>query len=356
MEAHLMTQLTNTLASPASQPAPQARPLASLRFDWLIALLSAWMICGIHLDAWAHHQFEVETFFTPWHGVLYSGFLALAAVLAGTFVINIRKGRTWRQAMPIGYELSLLGVAVFMAGGIGDMIWHIVFGIEVNVEALLSPTHLMLALGGAFIVTGPIRAAWARVGRGWNIFLPALLSLALLLSVLSFFTSYANPLSDAALAQGSRPTTEDELFLTQGVGVAGILIQAALMMGVILVAVRRWERDGQLPFGSLTVVLALSSLLTISVHEEWRLLPLAVFSGLAADLLLYWLKPSTARPTAFRWFAFAVPTIFYTLYIATLALTGGIWWTIHLWAGAIVLAGVVGWLLSYAFVPPSLAE
>lgn len=351
-----MTQRTNTLASPASQTARQTRPLASLRFDWLITLLSAWMIGGIHLDAWAHHQFEVESFFTPWHGVLYSGFLALAVVLTVIFARNILKGFSWGSAMPAGYELSLLGVAVFMAGGVGDMLWHIVFGIEVDIEALLSPTHLMLALGGALIVTGPIRAAWARVGGGWKAFLPALLSLALLLAVLSFFTSYANPLSDAALAQGSRPTTEDEVFLTQGVGVAGILIQAALMMGVMLVAVRRWGRDSQLPFGSLTVVLSLSSLLTVSVHEDWRLLPLAVLSGLAADLLLYWLKPSPARPTAFRWFAFAVPVIFYTLYMATLALTGGIWWTIHLWAGAIVLAGVVGWLLSYAFVPPAFAE
>jgi hypothetical protein len=154
---------------------------------------------AFRLDAWAHHQFEVKTFFTHWHGVLYSGFLALAAVLTGTFVLNIRKGWVWWQAMPVSYRLSLLGVAVFTAGGVGDMIWHLAFGIEVNIEALLSPTHLMEALGGALIVTGPIRAAWARPEEGWRSLLPALISLALLLSILTFFTSYANPLADTAL-------------------------------------------------------------------------------------------------------------------------------------------------------------
>lgn len=345
-----MTQLTKTLATPVSQPTQDARPLASLRFDWLIALLSAWMIGGIHLDAWAHHQFEVESFFTPWHGVLYSGFLALAVVLTVIFARNILKGFSWRSAMPVGYELSLLGVAVFMAGGVGDMFWHILFGIEVNIEALLSPTHLMLALGGALIVTGPLRAAWLRAEGGWKALLPAFLSLALLLAVLAFFTSYANPL--AAQAQGSRPVAEDELFLTQGVGVAAILIQSALMMGVLLLAVRQWT----LPFGSLALILGLATFLGVSIHEDWQLFPFAVLAGLAADGLVSWWRPSTTRSTAFRWFAFLVPVVFYALYFATLALTGGIWWSVALWAGAIVLAGVVGWLLSYAFVPPVLAE
>lgn len=256
--------------------------------------------------------------------------------------------------MPAGYELSLLGVAIFMAGGVGDMLWHIVFGIEVDIEALLSPTHLLLALGGALIATGPIRAAWARAesnSQRWATLLPALLSLALLLSVFLFFTAYANPLSEAALAQGNRPATDDELFLTQGLGVAGVLVQTGLMMGIVLLALRRWS----LPFGSLTVLLGVSSLLGVSVHEDFQFLPFAALSGLAGDLLIVWLQPSATRPTAFRLFAFAVPVIFYALYFATLALTGGVSWTVTLWAGAILLAGTVGWLLSYAFVPPTVS-
>ncbi|MEZ4662017.1 MAG: hypothetical protein R2911_31085 [Caldilineaceae bacterium] len=44
----------------------------------------------------------------------------------------------------------------------GDLIWHELFGIEQDFEALISPTHLMLGAGLALIVSGPLRAALAR--------------------------------------------------------------------------------------------------------------------------------------------------------------------------------------------------
>jgi len=74
-------------------------------------------------------------------------------------------------------------------------------------------------------------------------------------------------------------------------------------------------------------------------------------AGLLADLLLWRLQPAAARPVAVHLFAFAVPLAFYGLYFATLALTDGIGWSIHLWAGAAVMAGVVGVLLSYLIAP-----
>ncbi|MEW5985262.1 MAG: hypothetical protein AB1791_01355 [Chloroflexota bacterium] len=342
--------MTNVSPSIPLQPAVRS---GRASFDWVIAILSLWMIGGIHLDAWAHHQFEVETFFTPWHGVLYSGFLAVAAVLVGTFVRQWWQRRDWRQALPAGYQLSLLGVVIFLAGGVGDGVWHTLFGIEVNIEALLSPTHLLLALGGAFIVTGPVRAAWQRqeTDQGFLALLPMLISLALLLAVLSFFTAYANPFAETVVAQGTRPAVEEQVFLLQGLGVASILVQTTLMMGLLLLTVRRWT----LPFGSLTFMLSLAALLSVSVHEDYQLLPVAILGGLAADVLRWRLQPSATRPGAFRLFALAVPAIFYALYFVTLALTGGVWWTVHLWAGAIVLAGLAGWLLSYGIVPPAQA-
>ena len=42
-----------------------------------------------------------------------------------------------------------------MAGAIGDMFWHIIFGIEVSIDALLSPTHLLLLIGALLILSGP---------------------------------------------------------------------------------------------------------------------------------------------------------------------------------------------------------
>ena len=327
----------------------------SVVFDWAVVVFGLWMIGGVHLDAWAHHQFKLETFFTPWHGVLYSGFLALAAVLVGASARNLRRGATWREAMPAGYGLSLVGAAIFMVGGLGDMLWHTLFGIEVGIEALLSPTHLLLAYGGALIVTGPLRAAWRRpadVSQSWIGFTPALLSLALLLAELSFFTAYAHPLSDTIVAMGHRPSAGVDVFNLQGLGISAILLQTAIMMGVILLAVRRWR----LPIGGLTLIITVAYGLTVSIHENFFLIPFEILAGLAAEVLYWWLKPSLGRPILFRWFAFGVPVAFYALYFLTLALTGGIWWSPTLWSGTILLAGITGWLLSYAFLPPQIAD
>lgn len=335
--------MMDTLSRSAPARAANARLL-----DWTVAVLGIWLIGAVHLDAWAHHRVALETFFTPWHGVLYAGFLALAVVLAGTALRRRRRG----EAMSAGYDLSLAGVMVFLAGGVADMIWHTLLGIEVNVEALLSPPHLVLAVGGALIITGPIRSAWAR-GTGGEVDpapWPALVALAMLLAQLAFFTAYASPLSEAMLAQGARPATEQGIFLAQGLAVAGILVQTVLLMGVVLVVMGRWR----LPFGGFTLVLTLSSLLTVAVHETFRLLPVGLLSGLAADLLYAWLRPAPGRPRALRVFAFTVPAIFYALYFAALALTGGIWWAVHLWTGDILLAGISGWLLSYLMVPPAM--
>ena len=349
-----MENLSGVFDQERSTSATQTHSTASLRFDWVIVALGLWMIGGVHLDAWAHHKLEVETFFTPWHGVLYSGFLALAAILMGVFIRNLWRGAAWREAMPVGYGLSLIGVVIFMVAGVADMLWHTLYGIEVDIEALLSPTHLLLAFGGALMVTGPLRAAWARpsnASQRWADLMPALLSLALLLALLAFFTAYVNPLSETLVATGHRPGTDEEVFSYQGLGIGAILLQSVIMMGVILLAVRRWR----LPIGGLALIISVAYGLTVSIHEDFYLIPFEILAGLAAEALYWWLKPFAERPAALRWFAFGIPVVFYALYFVTLALTDGVWWTVHLWSGTILLAGFAGWLLSYAFVPQQMA-
>ncbi|MGE5141129.1 MAG: hypothetical protein ACM3JD_16800, partial [Rudaea sp.] len=337
----------------------EARLAPSLLFDGVIAALSAWFVGGVFIDGWAHqHVPSLETFFTPWHAILYSGFAAVAVVLAIRAGQNALLGYSFPRVVPAGYELSLLGVVLFMVGGVGDLIWHTLFGIEANVEALVSPTHLLLALGGILTVTGPLRAAWYRkdLPRTWAARLPMLLSVVYMLSLLAFFTQYAHPFGEtlAARAHGTG-------FASTALGVTSILIQTALLMGFALLIVRRFW----LPFGSLTLILGLDTTLMVMMRYgsildnaistgPVPLILVAVLAGLAGDILVAWLKPSAARPAAFRLFAFALPAILYALYFAALALFGGgIAWKIHLWAGAIVIAGIVGFLLSYAFVPPA---
>jgi hypothetical protein len=70
--------------------------------------------------------------------------------------------------------------------------------------------------------------------------------------------------------------------------------------------------------------------------------------------LLWWFKPSVQQPEALRLFAFLVPSLWYLLYFLTLISTTGITWTVHLWLGSTIVAGIAGWLLSYLLLPPAL--
>lgn len=322
---------------------------SAIRIDWLMTLSSGVMLVGLYLDGWAHrHLSNLESFFTPWHGVLYSGFFATMACLAYMLVRFRRPGQTWWQTIPPGYGLSLVGAAIFFAGGFADLIWHTLFGIEKQIEALLSPTHLVLAIGGTLIGAGPFRAAWQRVDQPANPHLPDLLPMLLALtfgwSVMTFFTQFAHPFVHL-WAGGPMP---DGIFNPQRMGLGALLIQSALMMGVILLTVRRWT----LPFGSLTVVLTANAALMAMLELHLVFLLVGLGAGLGGDLLLRSLIPSALSPVRFRMFAFSLPACYYALYFLVLALTDGLWWSPPLWAGSIVLAGIVGWLLSYLPLPP----
>ena len=78
-------------APPASPTVPELgtpKHTASRRFDGLVAILSAFFGAGLYLDGWAHvHGHVDQSFFTPWHAALYSGFLVVAAVLGGTALL-----------------------------------------------------------------------------------------------------------------------------------------------------------------------------------------------------------------------------------------------------------------------------
>lgn len=355
------------LYPPAARDAARRREkiTGSLAFDAVIVALSAWLIGGAYLDGWAHiHIPDLETFFTPWHAVLYSGFLACAAFLLGIIARNIILGYPLRRAIPAGYELSVLGLFIFGMGGAGDFIWHTLFGIEANIEALLSPTHLILATGAALIVTGPLRAAWLRFIHSpqkihFLSLLPAVLSLTIFYSLLTFFTEYASPFEETIVGINRLPPNASEALRFQALGVADFLLQAVLFVGIILFLIRRWD----LPFGSLTLLMGLNAAAMSLMHDGWFstgttvMIFVGFLAGLSFDLLYWRLAPSTTHLSALRWFAFLMPVILYTLYYLALFLFGGgVWWSIHLWVGSILMSGVAGFLVSYAFVPPPLPE
>lgn len=304
---------------------PPPSRLSPALLTWAIVATSGLMVFGVHLDAWAHHRFALESFFTPWHGLLYSSYAALAALL----VLQARRGGRPLAALREGHGHSLTGAVLFAVGGLADLGWHTLLGIEVNVEALLSPPHLLLAGASGLMVSGPLRGAHrCRQAPDW----PAVTSMALLLSVLTFFTAYANPLAEQTLLRQGDPS----------LGVAGVVLQSLLLVGVILAGLR----SGLPPRGTMTVLIGLSGGLMLLVHMNFVLMLPLFATGLLADLLLQWVRPTADRPVARHLFAAAVPGLMFTLVLGTQALTGELSWSWTLASGAVTSAALAGWLLS----------
>ena len=617
-------------ARPSVPRSRRAMRHASTRFNWAMAVLSTVLVGGFYLDLWAHaHGRTDNTFFTPWHAVLYSMLAAVGIFLSIAAWRAWHRGAPWWRSLPAGYGLSLAGVALFALGGLADLLWHVLFGVEFSVDALLSPTHLVLACAGVLIVTGSLRAAWrdpARGTRRWLARIPAVLSLALALSIFTGFTQFVHPLVDpwaevsptastshsevyVVDADGARQTrltisrgasdgspafsaggafivftrsrsiagrdpvgdvfrmaadgsdvtrlrrasrwylgpipspdgqsvgvtffrqdtrrwtigllpatggdprlltdgkstdildafspdgtrvlfhsdregehqiytigvdgsgrtrltsgpanwggswsldgrtiafnsnrtgrlqiytmspdgsnqrrlitsnSDDWLpswspdgtkiafnsnrgghtqvyvahadgtgpqnvvqnsgmqldawspgwsadgrqlvyaastnlpadatpFVRQALGAAAIIVQAALLVGILLLGLR----GGTLPVGSLTLIIGLNAVLLSFLQDQYRLIPGAILAGVLGDIVLWRLKPRIERPGSIRLFSVAVPVIAYACYFLSLQLTTGIGWSIHLWLGTIVVAGLIGLLMSYLVVPPA---
>ena len=195
-------------------------PAPSLGFDWLMAVLAALIMAGVIQDGWAHaHGLVDQSFFTPWHAILYGCMALSGIVLAVTGVRNLLRGYSFRNGLPYGYWTSAIGVVIFATGGVFDLFWHTLFGIETDITGLISISHLWLAFGGALVFSGPIRSIAHRYGSnsgGWRITGPLVLCAAALLTLLGFFTQYASLWGDntneTIMAPNPAGTTGGELF------------------------------------------------------------------------------------------------------------------------------------------------
>jgi len=215
----------------------------------------------------------------------------------------------------------------------------------VGIEPLLSPTHLLLAVGGVLIISGPLRAAWLRTdpaeSHGWARELPGLLSALAVFSVFTFLTEFAHPFVHPHFVQVA--LSEEE----KSWGAASVLLQASILMGFVL----RPLRSFRLPLGTFTLFFTVNATLMSVLADQQRLIPARKMAGIFADLLSLALKPSLQRPLTLRLFAFCTPFVYFLGYFLTLMVTGGITWSIHLWLGASVMTGIVGLTLSFLLIP-----
>lgn len=353
------------------RPSPargQARPRATRREHLLTVAFATWLIAGIFIDGWAHSNDKPESFFTPWHGIFYSGFLATALWMGRMVQRRMAHGAAGRAVVPVGYGLGLLGVAVFALGGLFDMTWHEIFGIEVDLEALLSPSHLILFCGGLLVVTSPLRAMWAEGGPSaptFRQFLPALLSTTLATATVAFFfMDFAPTLSGAMtqgpygfidLAFGANPDIAG--WMTEEVqleGYAAILLTTVILLAPALYLARRWV----LPFGSLTFLFGVVSTLVASIEsfDMGMTFGAAAVGGLAGDLLYRGLRAAPDRPWRIRAVAAFAPAVMWLAYFGVLALSFSVGWSVELWSGVCAMSAIAGFGLAVVTVAPPVPQ
>jgi hypothetical protein len=306
-----------------------------------------WTIVGLFLDGWAHSHQKPESFFSPWHAVLYSGFAA-AALWAGWIAWRRRRpDRSLFDTMPPGHAASLAGFGLFGVGAIGDLVWHEIFGIEANVEALLSPTHLLLLAGGAIALSAPLRRMLGSnsIVVSNKEFLPALLSLTLLTAVGAFFLGYLSPFGTTAVEYPNATThTHDLSRITPAIGaelrenwaLGSIFVTTMVLVFPALLVSHRWKTSR----GTFVFLYTFLMLLQTGLGEfkQWPLITVGVVVGVVVDTSIERELPA--------WLLGAlVPICAWSTYFLVFDLQTGVGWSPELWAGVTLMTGLLGGLV-----------
>ncbi|NNE97075.1 MAG: hypothetical protein HKN24_13700, partial [Acidimicrobiales bacterium] len=324
----------------------QAAPTAS---ENLVTLLGGiWLTAGLFIDGYAHANIintETEDFFTPWHGIFYSGF-AFSAAWIGYLMYRRRSAQPIRTWIPTGYGWAVVGIAAFAIGGLGDMTWHTIFGVEVGVDALLSPTHLLLLYGLIMVLAAPLQAVLRSGGSVWV----ATASVTMLALLAAFFTSFSRPLGRSwALTIQFDPRSGNDLWVSWMVG--GVLLTTAVMTVAALYLIQRWER---LPFGTITSVWAVPAVLEAYALSSTRLS--AGLGGLAGGLVADALLRSPANSERLRVGRALTVGILITWAVWTAAhhvFDDGVVVPAEVWSGQVVLAGFMAAAIVMLAIPSS---
>ena len=351
--------LTPSLPAPATSARPVAR--ASRREDLVAVAAGAWIVIALFSDGWAHANVpELESFFTPWHAGLYSGFAAAAGWIAGLVLRRgaapatvLRAPLSAVRLLPAGYPAAAAGVATVGAGGVLDMLWHRAFGVEEGLDALLSPSHLTLLTGAALLLSAPARGAWRSAGplpTGFRARFPELLSLALTTALIAFFTVYtsafARPGVDQPLVRIPHGMPGHELAeLAPAATLAAYLLTTALIVVPLLLLSRR----APLPAGATTLLVATPVWLTAGLQGFSRPgVALAVTAAaVAADAVLTRLDRTrgASAPGRLMLQGAVVPALLWPAQLAAVHVTDAVRYPVALWTGVVFLAVLLGLVL-----------
>lgn len=328
------------------------------RRDLVTELLGLWLVLAVFLDGWAHINLpSLETFFTPWHAALYSGMLATAAWTAVVIWRNRTPGQPLVQAIPPGYQATAVGVVLFAVAGGLDLLWHEILGIEVSLDALVSPTHLLLGFSLFLILGTGVRSARAAgrvtanhgtAGRVGNMtWTPAALFAVVLMTGLgAFFLVYASifvrPGPTAVFVPapvGTPGRVQSEMPVI--IGLMSYLLTTALIIAPFLFALSATRRPARWIVTLLVVAAAWLPVVMIGLRPySIAGAAGATVAAVVVDLLLtrvpdLWLGRRLPAVTA------GIGALLWTGQLVALAVTDAIRWPVSLWLGAVVLSAAV---------------
>ena len=333
----------------------------------MIGLIILLQIGGI-IDARTHvfYGVEIESFFVPAHYFLYGGWLAILGLIVAYVGLQVRKKSDPADWLPPRYALVALGAILFGISGGLDAIWHTLFGFELNLEILLSPSHLVLFLAFGLIYFGVLSHAIYQfnlsVREHQNSFrksLPLIIGIASLFVIVFWPTWYFDPFSADYASKGAIVGVRDAYNfidyaspIAEIAGVGGILLTTLILMPFVILPLYRWR----LPSGSLTFILVWVFIQRAVIVGVFNYLPAVLGAALVGEIIWAWMRRGgEARLTSllgYRILAFCVPLALFSIYFLIVAfMPNGVIWPVHLWLGSIWMAAVAGVLMTFTMLP-----
>ncbi|AEV86441.1 hypothetical protein ACWT_5424 [Actinoplanes sp. SE50] len=338
--------MTTSVERPAAAEAAPVSSAFTARERWVLLVASAWLVIGLQLDAYAHATTpQLETFWTPWHGVLYSGIAASGFTLLWIMKARLPSIPTYQSllALPNALRLPLAGMASLLVGGGVDTLWHNIFGIEKNLEIFVSPSHELIILGMVLVAMGPALMTATEPGRRLGTGGAFLVAISALFAVLPLhiYSLHASALGFHHLGTGVRVPN---VFSVDGQLVHGYLFSTVLLLVPILMIGRRWPLPIGLPAALVAIPALLMHLMFDSEAPWWPQLTVAIAAPVV-ELALRVANRLVTLPVTGRWVALgliAPPAVWGAVLLVGKIQTGTVGWNVHMVTGLLTLVALTG--------------
>lgn len=317
------------------------------REDAVLLACASVLLVGLFLDGWAHSSFvdELEGFVTPWHAIVFAGFVLTSGWILWMVQRRRVAGRPLRAAVPIGYLPAVVAVVAFFVGFNADAVWHTVFGLEADVDALLSPSHLLMAAALVTMVSTPWRVQPPARGS-WRADGTRIASLLATTLVVAFFLLYLWVTSftlgsaefERFIAGTEAPFMSEVAQITV---LAGGFVLSAIVLAPLLLLAR-----SPVPRGAATLLVVVPALGLEAVRElpnAWSLVAF-VAAAVAAEVVLATVADQRRRVLLLGG---VVPGVLWATHWIVFAAVHGTGWEAEIYSGQVISAVFAGLALAW---------